>query len=344
MRRRLAVVGMVALLAPALLGCQPGPAPAGFEVSSPTVAMVAPDAHVSARATDGAIWSAGMSEGGIDRYDPASGGHASAVAPDGAVVTDLLPAPNGAVMVAVWTPDPDAVGSLDSKVLRVGADLSIEVVVDLGPGSLPFGLAHDGFAGFWVADSLGERIMRVAFGGGLVDEFALPAGVQPTALVVTGPEAVWFVPVGRPGLGRLDPVSGFVEVRPASPESMHSFSVSLIVGPGGDLWYTHVFSQGLFRLDPETGTTVEVPVAELQPRDLAIGADGAVYATLMCGIDDGLLRVDPVTMETTTYDIGLSSSRGTALGSILRDGSGFWGTTYPGPGLTHLEPIPAGPA
>lgn len=340
------MVGMVALLAPTLLGCQPGPPPAGFQVSSSAVPMVAPDAHVSVRASDGAIWSAGMSDGGIDRYDPASGDHASAVAPDGAVVNDLLPGPNGAVMAAVWTPDP-AGGVVDGKVLRVGADLSVAVVLDLGPGSLPVGLAHDGLAGFWVSDGTGDRLHRVPFSGGSGQAFALPDGVGPSAVLATGPDAVWFVPAHRPGLGRLDPATGHVQVQPADtgPGSSTSMSFSLLVGPGGDLWYTRILgSHGLYRFDPETGSTVEVPVAELWPSDLAVGADGGLYATLACGIDAGLLRVDPVTLETTTYDVGLSSSRGTALGSLLRDGDGFWATTVPGPGLTHLDPVPADPA
>src|SRR5690606_24752041 len=98
---------------------------------------------------------------------------------------------------------------------------------------------------------------------------------------------------------------------------------------------------GMFRFDPVYGTTDAIDGAELWPRELAVGADGGVYATLMCGIYDGLVRVDPDTLVTTTFDVGFSSERETALGSLVRDGAGFWAVGYPSSGFHHLEPVTA---
>lgn len=342
MRRRLAVLGVVASMVPVLLGC--GPTPTSFEVLDPGVALSERDQHALVRSSDGALWSGGLSGSGVDRYHPGSGAHSSVQLPGGAAVQDLLPGPNGSIMAAVWTPDPAPTGgSLGGQVLRVDADMAVSVVLDLGPGAVPGGLAHDGFTGFWVSDGVGDRILRQPFDGGPGEEFTVPDGVGPSAMVATGPDTVWFVPAFRPGIAKLDATTGHVEVDDSTDPDYFLLSTSLIVGPGGDLWYTRMGSGGMFRFDVDTSTSVEVPVAELWPNALAIGADGAVYATLSCGIDDGLLRVDPVTLETTLYDIGLSNSRGSALLSLVAHGSAFWGTTLPDAGLRNLVAVTAEP-
>lgn len=340
MRGRLAVALLVASMVPALLGCEPAPVPSGFDVTPVGSSLQSSEQHVLVRASDGALWTAGAA-GGLDRFDPGTGAHTSTILADVAMVFDLLPGPDGSVMAAVFSTDGDG-NSIDGRVLRVETDLSVDTMVELGPDGIPGGLAHDGFTGFWVSDGTGDRILRVPFAGGAVDEFDVPDGVMPSALLATEPDTVWFVPGGSLGLGRLDVVTGTVEVGPLDPGiGSAAFSLSLIVGPDGNLWYTRLGTHGMFRFDPDTNITDEIDGAELWPRELAVGADGGVYATLMCGIDHGLMRVDPATLAVTTFDVGVSSARGTALGSLVRDGTGFWAVGYPSSGFHHLAPAAA---
>ncbi len=132
---------------------------------------------------------------------------------------------------------------------------------------------------------------------------------------------------------------------PVAVDLPHDIAVS-----GDRVIVTGMFTHAMYSLDPESGqwTTVEIPVAQANPRALEVDESGNWYVLL--GAPQRLAHYDPATGDWTSWELGMYPH------SIMRDAGGrVWfnghfsrdpeliGSLDPTTGAVETYMVPVGP-
>ena len=89
---------------------------------------------------------------------------------------------------------------------------------------------------------------------------------------------VWFTDANNNSYGRLDPVSGKVEVWQAP--TPNSVPYGIVPAPDGSIWIAQLGTNKLGHVDPKTGKLTENTLPEgARPRRLQVADDGTVWYT-----------------------------------------------------------------
>jgi virginiamycin B lyase len=129
--------------------------------------------------------------------------------------------------------------------------------IPLGDGSRPHGVIVGPDGAAWITDGGQDAIVRVDPVSHAVDMFPLPderRGANLNTATFDGAGTLWFT--GQTGVyGRLDPVSGVVEVFDA-PGGRGPYGIATT--PSGDVWYASLAGSHIARIDTTTGQATRI--------------------------------------------------------------------------------------
>ena len=141
-----------------------------------------------------------------------------------------------------------------------------------------------------------DRIGRITTGG-VISEFALPAGSAPAG-IVTGPDGnLWFTETSGNKIGRITPLGTVTEFPVPTAGSRPLYITS---GPDGNLWFTEETGNRTVPEHPNkigrittSGVITEflIPTQDSRPFDITVGPDGNIWFTEKLGNLIGRLSV-----------------------------------------------------
>ena len=138
-------------------------------------------------------------------------------------------------------------------------------------GALAGDLAVHG-SQIWMTDFNTDALWRYDIPTGVFTRFDVP---EPSDVVVDAAGIVWFSATLDSAIGRLDPQTGTVTLKPTG-----LIPRALAIATDGQIWFTARFTpQGVGRLDPATGRLTELPLTDEGPQDIAASPDGSVWFT-----------------------------------------------------------------
>lgn len=181
----------------------------------------------------------------------------------------------------------------------------------------------------WFAVRLAGRIARFDPRHKRFQEWAAPAGMQPSGLVVTRDAKVVF---GGGDLAELDPATGaFRQYRcPWKPCTPYT----LALGADDSVWFTDRREPGtLGRLDRGSGRITAYRVGE-DPYAVAIDQRGAVWVTRMAA--DRITRLDPASGDVS--EIALPKGSQPRRIAVAPDGM-VWVSLYGTGRLVSIDPV-----
>ncbi|MEP7280429.1 MAG: lyase [Rubrivivax sp.] len=161
---------------------------------------------------------------------------------------DVAPAPDGGVWLSAQRSG--HLGWFDPASGRTE-------LVELGPGASPHGVIAGPDGAAWLTDSGQNAIVRVSWPDRRVRVFPLPPGTPFANLNTAAFDAdgqLWFT--GQSGfVGRLDPSSGRVGVRPA-PRGRGPYGICAT--PHGEVWWCSLAGSFIARIDRRSGESIVV--------------------------------------------------------------------------------------
>jgi virginiamycin B lyase len=205
----------------------------------------------------------------------------------------------------------------------------------LGQGSAPHGVIVGPDGAPWITDGGLNAIVRVDPASEEVRRFPMPAGTPSTNLntAVFGRDGtLWFT--GQSGYyGRLDPVSGLVEVFNA-PRGRGPYGIT--VTPDGSVYYASLAGNHIARIDPATNTAtpIDPPTAGQGARRVWSDSQGRVWVSEWTS---GQVSVyDPRTGDWREWK--LPGARPQAYAVYVDERDAVWLTDFGGNAIVRFDP------
>ena len=266
--------------------------------------------HDVAVASDGGIWYTGQRNSTLGWLDPATGEVREAKLPSGAAPHGVITGPDG----AAWVTD---VG-LDAIIRVTPGDFRVDVF------SVPDGTAphtpvfdHDGI--LWFTGAAGF-IGRLDPETGERDTFPVPRGNGPYGIAVTPSNEVWFVSLEKSYLGRVDKVTGEVQV--FEPPTVGAGTRRVWSDSKGRLWISYWNAGKVAAYDPAGGAWQEwdLPGDPNQAYSMYVDEADAVWVSDFG--QNAIVRFDP---ETEVFDSFPLEQPNAAVRQMLGRPNEAWG-------------------
>ena len=198
--------------------------------------------HDVAVASDGGVWYTGQQNGTLGWLDPGTGDVHEVELPAGAAPHGVVTGPDG----AAWVTDQ----GLNAIVRVTPGDFQVDVVYELVPGTAPHTAVFDGDGVLWFTGAAGT-IGRVDPATGSTSTFTAPRGAGPYGITVTPAGDVYFVSLQQSYLGKVDGVSGGIEV--IEPPTAGAGTRRVWSDSQGRLWVSYWNAGMVAMYDPAAG-------------------------------------------------------------------------------------------
>ncbi len=258
-------------------------------------------------AAERALWVTNVSDGTVDRVDPATHTVRQTIpVGDG---PSAIAAGNGAIWVA---------NSLDGTVSRIDpATNTVRQTIPVGNG--PAGIAYAG--SIWVANAGDKTITLIDADTGKPRQ-TLPI---PATGIALGAGSLWTSDRAAGRVARIDPKSRAI----TATIPVGNGPAGLAFGSGA-VWVANSLDGTVSRIDPATNSVAATIPTGNGPVSVAAGTDGVWVANQF---DGSLARIDPHTNEVARrVDVrnrpqGVAISGGNVLVSVRQSGAGHRGGT-----------------
>jgi virginiamycin B lyase len=209
----------------------------------------------------------------------------------------------------------------------------------------PF-VAPDGQV-FFVGQA-GNYIARLNPKDGQFKRFEIDSGTNPHNLIIDPQGQVWYAGNRNGMIGKLDPASGKITRYPM-PDSTVRDPHTLIFDQKGNIWFTAQNSNAVGHLDTKTG---KIRLAKTEDRSrpygIVLNSKGVPWFNLFG--TDKIAKIDPATMEVTTFKLPNERARGRRIAVTSDDviwyvdyTRGFLGRVDPNSGNVTEFQVPGGP-
>ena len=184
---------------------------------------------------------------------------------------DIVAGPDG----ALWFTETDATGAIGR--FDPVTETVTEFTDGLTPNSEPAGIAVGPDGNLWFAERSKGAIGRITPDGDITEFSSGLSGSSEPADIAAGPDGkLWFTEAADPGrIGRIDPGTG--AITEFSEGLTPDGAPTSIVAGEEKLYFTLAAASRIGRIDT-AGEVSETP-AGVQPRDIALGGDGALWFT-----------------------------------------------------------------
>jgi virginiamycin B lyase len=218
---------------------------------------------------------------------------------------------------------------------------------------VPFGgrprdpyVAPDGSV-FFVGQA-GNYIGRLDPRTGDFKRFEIDSGTNPHNLIINAAGMVYYSGNRNGMIGRLDPATGAITRYPM-PDATVRDPHTLTFDQQGNIWFTAQRAGAVGHLNTRTGVVRIVKTGERTgPYGIAVNSRGIPWVNLFG--TNKIAKVDPATMEITTYDLPHERARGRRIAITSDDvvwyvdyTRGFLGRVDPTNGNVTEVPMPGGP-
>ncbi len=195
----------------------------------------------------------------------------------------------------------------------------------------------------------GNYIARLDPKDGQFKRFEIDSGTHPHNLIIDPQGMVWYAGNRNGMIGKLDPNTGNITRYPMPDPSVRD-PHTLVFDQKGDIWFTAQNSNAIGHLEVKTGKIRTVKTGErTRPYGIVINSKGTPWVNLFG--TNKIAKVDPATMEVTTYDLPHERARGRRIAVTSDDviwyvdyTRGFLGRADPNTGSIEALPAPGGPA
>jgi virginiamycin B lyase len=266
--------------------------------------------HDVAVASDGGVWYTGQHNGTMGWLDPATGTVREARLPVGAAPHGVITGPDG----AGWVTDQ----GLDAIVRITPGDFAI-TTFPVPDGTSPHTAVFDLDGILWFTGAAGW-IGRLDPATGKVDRYPTPRGSGPYGITVTPSSDVWFVSLQRNYLGKVDKVTGGVQV--IEPPTANAGPRRVWSDSSGRLWVSYWNAGMVAVYDPRDGSWREwdLPGDDNQAYSIYVDERDAVW--LSDFRQNAIVRFDPATEAFESFP---SDRPNAAVRQMLGAAGAAWG-------------------
>lgn len=209
----------------------------------------------------------------------------------------------------------------------------------------PF-VAPDGAV--WFVGQAGNYLGRLDARSGQFRRFEIDSGTHPHNLIINQAGMVFFAGNRNGMIGKLDPATGNITRYPMPDPSVRD-PHTLVFDRQGNIWFTAQQSNAVGHLNVQTGAIRIVHTGNrTRPYGIALNSKGVPWVNLFG--TNKIAKVDPATMELTTYDLPHERARGRRIAVTSDDvvwyvdyTRGYLGRVNPENGSITEFPMPGGP-
>jgi len=199
------------------------------------------------------------------------------------------------------------------------------------------------------AGQAGNYVGRLNPRTGEFRRYEIDEGTHPHTVIVAPDGMVWYAGNRNAMIGKLDPNSGAITRYPM-PDPAVRDPHTMAFDRDGNIWFTAQNSNAIGHLNIATGAIRLVRTGEsTRPYGIELNSKGEPWVNLFG--TNKIARVNPATMEVTTYDLPHERSRGRRIAITPDDvvwytdyTRGFLGRVDPATGRVTEVPLPGGPA